>query len=155
MRASSRTLTVPCTVEIENSSETLHAHVELDGYEVGPGDEVIVHGAPTHVPFGEKIVARCHATVVRAGPICAADGQDRGLSRTHRTVRSQLLGRESVMIAMEGGGGVLSTSTKIAQDDTILSPRFYTTDHEAMNNLDVSSVRKEWDDMIEELRARS
>jgi magnesium-protoporphyrin IX monomethyl ester (oxidative) cyclase len=56
------------------------------------------------------------------------------------------------MIAMEGGSGVLSTSTKIAQDDTILSPRFYTTDHAAMNNLDVSSVRKEWDDMIEELR---
>ncbi len=56
------------------------------------------------------------------------------------------------MIAMEGGGGVLSTSTKIAQDDTILSPRFYTTDHAAMNSLDVSSVQKEWDDMIEELR---
>jgi len=60
---------VPCTVEIENTAETLHAHVELDGVEVGPGDEVIVHGAPTHVPFGEKIVARCHATVRRAGPI--------------------------------------------------------------------------------------
>lgn len=69
MRASSRILNVPCTVEIENSAETLHAHVTLDGYEVGPGDEVIVHGAPTHVPFGEKIVARCHATVTRARPI--------------------------------------------------------------------------------------
>ncbi|MFN3351056.1 hypothetical protein [Pseudorhodoplanes sp.] len=69
MRASSRTLTVPCTVEIENSAETLHAHVSLDGYDVGPGDEVIVHGAPTDVPFGEKIVARCHATVTRATPI--------------------------------------------------------------------------------------
>ena len=60
---------VPCTVEIENTAETLHAHVVLDGVDVGPGDEVIVHGAPTHVPFGEKIVARCHATVRRAGPI--------------------------------------------------------------------------------------
>lgn len=69
MRASSRTMTVPCTVEIENSAETLHAHVTLDGYEVGPGDEVVVHGAPTHVPFGERIVARCHATVTRAGRI--------------------------------------------------------------------------------------
>ena len=60
---------VPCTVEIENSPETLHAHVELDGVEVGPGDEVIVHGAPTRAPFGEKIVAHCHATVRRAGPL--------------------------------------------------------------------------------------
>ncbi|MGV3633189.1 MAG: hypothetical protein ACO1NY_02490 [Pseudorhodoplanes sp.] len=69
MRTSSRIMTVPCTVEIENSAETLHAHVTLDGYEAGPGDEVVVHGAPTHVPFGERIVARCHATVMRAGPI--------------------------------------------------------------------------------------
>jgi magnesium-protoporphyrin IX monomethyl ester (oxidative) cyclase len=55
------------------------------------------------------------------------------------------------MIAMEGGGAP-NTSTQSAQEDTILSPRFYTTDHAAMNNLDISSVRREWDDMIEELR---
>ena len=64
-----RMFDVPCTVEIENSAETLHAHVELEGIEVGPGDEVIVHGAPTNVPFGERVVARCHATVRRAGPM--------------------------------------------------------------------------------------
>jgi hypothetical protein len=64
-----RMFDVPCTVEIENSAETLHAHVELEGFEVGPGDEVIVHGAPTNVPFGERVVARCHATVRRAGPL--------------------------------------------------------------------------------------
>jgi magnesium-protoporphyrin IX monomethyl ester (oxidative) cyclase len=56
------------------------------------------------------------------------------------------------MIAIEGGGAQ-NTSTRIAQEDTILSPRFYTTDHAAMNRLDVSNVRREWDDMIEELRA--
>ncbi|MET0868621.1 MAG: magnesium-protoporphyrin IX monomethyl ester (oxidative) cyclase [Pseudorhodoplanes sp.] len=56
------------------------------------------------------------------------------------------------MIPMEGGGAP-NTATKIAQEDTILSPRFYTTDHEAMNRLDVSKVRKEWDVMIQELRA--
>ena len=55
------------------------------------------------------------------------------------------------MIPMEGGAQ--STTTQIAQEDTILSPRFYTTDHQAMNRLDVSLVRKEWDVMIEELRA--
>ena len=55
------------------------------------------------------------------------------------------------MIPMEGGGSP-STTSQIAQDDTILSPRFYTTDHKAMDRLDVSGVRKEWDRMMEELR---
>lgn len=64
-----RTFQVPCTVEIEHTAESLHAHVELDGYEAGPGDRVVVHGAPVHVPFGERRVVSCHATVTRAGPL--------------------------------------------------------------------------------------
>ena len=59
---------VPCTVEIEQTSETLHAHVVLDGnIEIEPGDEVTVHNAPTSVPFGERLVVRRTATVVRGG----------------------------------------------------------------------------------------
>jgi hypothetical protein len=59
---------VPCTVEIEQTWETLHAHVTLDGdVEIGPGDEVLVHDAPTHVDYGERLVVRRTATVVRAG----------------------------------------------------------------------------------------
>jgi len=64
-----RTIRVPCTVEIEHTAESLHAHVELEGVDIGPGDEVTVHGAPTHIPFGERGVFACEATVVRAGPI--------------------------------------------------------------------------------------
>ena len=61
---------VPCTVEIEQTSETLHAHVVLDGdIQIQPGDEVRVHDAPTHVAFGERLVVRRTATVVRAGPL--------------------------------------------------------------------------------------
>jgi hypothetical protein len=62
-------LHVPCTIEIERSAESLHAHVELIGVDVGPGDQVVVHGAPTSVPFGERQIFQCSATVVRAGPI--------------------------------------------------------------------------------------
>lgn len=62
-----RRLDVPCTVDIEHSFDSLHAHVELEGVEVGPGDEVMVHDAPTHVPFGERVVVQRMATVVRAG----------------------------------------------------------------------------------------
>ena len=60
---------MPCTVEVEQTGESLHAHVELDGVEAEPGDEVIVHGAPSRIPFGEKMKVRCRATVLRAGPL--------------------------------------------------------------------------------------
>jgi magnesium-protoporphyrin IX monomethyl ester (oxidative) cyclase len=43
-------------------------------------------------------------------------------------------------------------ATALAQQDTVLSPRFYTTDFKAMNRIDVTSVRAEWDSLIEEFR---
>jgi len=61
---------VPCTVEIEQTSETLHAHVLLDGdIDIRPGDEVMVHDAPTEVAFGERLVVRRTATVVRGSAL--------------------------------------------------------------------------------------
>ena len=68
--SSRKTFDVPCTVEIEQTSETLHAHVILDGdIEIAPGDEVRVHNAPTGVAFGERLVVRRTATVVRGSPL--------------------------------------------------------------------------------------
>ncbi len=64
-----RTLDVPCTIEIEHTRASLHAHVDLDGVDVGPGDSVLVHDAPIDVGFGEKVTRRSHATVVLAGPV--------------------------------------------------------------------------------------
>ncbi|UUL83066.1 magnesium-protoporphyrin IX monomethyl ester (oxidative) cyclase [Sphingomonas qomolangmaensis] len=41
----------------------------------------------------------------------------------------------------------------IAAQDTALSPRFYTTDFDALDAIDVSSVRAEWDVLIAEMAA--
>ena len=58
----------PCTIEIEHSASSLHAHVELDGgIALGPGDRLRVHGAPIRLMFGERLVLRRDATVERAG----------------------------------------------------------------------------------------
>ncbi len=58
----------PCTIEIEHSERSLHAHVELDGgIALRPGDRVRVHGAPIRPCFGERLVLRRDATVERAG----------------------------------------------------------------------------------------
>ena len=65
-----QTFKTPCTVEIENTALSLHAHVELsDSFDIRPGDQVLVHDAPTNVGFGERIVVSRMATIVRAGLI--------------------------------------------------------------------------------------
>lgn len=61
---------VGCTVRVENTFDSLEAHVELDGdVKIEPGDEVCVHGEPVVVPYGERFLERRVATVRRAGPI--------------------------------------------------------------------------------------
>jgi len=63
-----RKIDVGCTIEIENTFESLHAHVNLDGdLEIEPGDEVLVHGDVIRVPYGQKVTLRRQATVTRAG----------------------------------------------------------------------------------------
>lgn len=65
---SSETFDTPCRVEIEQSAEHFHAHVELAGnVPIYPGDSVQVHGEPIMVAFGEKVFFDRIATVQRAG----------------------------------------------------------------------------------------
>jgi hypothetical protein len=63
-----RSFEAGCTVEIERSAESLHAHVVIDGNcELRPGDQVLVHNPPTEAQFGRRVVVRRTATITRAG----------------------------------------------------------------------------------------
>jgi magnesium-protoporphyrin IX monomethyl ester (oxidative) cyclase len=46
----------------------------------------------------------------------------------------------------------VNETTRLARQDTILSPRFYTTDFKEMDALDIEPVRAEWDSLIAELK---
>ena len=54
---------------------------------------------------------------------------------------------------IEPGHQGVSKTTQMAQETTLLNPRFYTTDFDEMDRLDVSAVREEWDKLIAELRS--
>jgi len=47
----------------------------------------------------------------------------------------------------------VNETTRLAQETTMLSPRFYTTDFAELDKLDVSSVRGDWDELIAEMKA--
>jgi len=65
-----RRFETPCRIEVEQSEEHFHAHVELAGdVPIYPGDSVRVHGDPIQIDFGQSIVAERMATVTRAGPL--------------------------------------------------------------------------------------
>jgi hypothetical protein len=67
--AGRQTIDMPCTVDLEQTTESLHAYVEINGIEIRAGDSVVVHSAPTQVKFGEHIICNRRATIVRAGPL--------------------------------------------------------------------------------------
>ena len=61
------TFETDCHIEIEQSEEHFHAHVELDGdYAIRPGDQVLVHGEPIQIRFGERAEYQRRATITPA-----------------------------------------------------------------------------------------
>lgn len=74
-----RTVEVTCTVDIEQTPDSLHAHAIPDGIDIRPGDTVVVHGVPTDIRFGERVAMQCPATVTRAGWLARQWTQARAL----------------------------------------------------------------------------
>ena len=62
-----RSVDIACSLDVAHTAETLHAHVTLEGVDVGPGDTVLVHDAPAAIGYGEHVLCARRATVVRAG----------------------------------------------------------------------------------------
>jgi hypothetical protein len=61
-----RRIEVPCTIEIEQTPENLLAYTTPQGVDIGPGDRVLIHGAPTNIKFGDRITVMGSATIIRA-----------------------------------------------------------------------------------------
>jgi len=61
----SREIEVLCSIDIEQTPESFHAHAIPEGVEIGPGDVVMVHDAPD-VAFGEHFQGERSATWIRA-----------------------------------------------------------------------------------------
>lgn len=57
---------VRCTVDLEATHDHFHAHVDLQGVNVDPGDAVLVHNTPSRIPFGTVESFESTATVYRA-----------------------------------------------------------------------------------------
>lgn len=51
------------------------------------------------------------------------------------------------------GDTISNESTTAARTETVLTPRFYTTDFKAMGKLDLEPVRREWDELMDEFRS--
>ncbi|MBV8912703.1 MAG: hypothetical protein JOZ05_06655 [Acetobacteraceae bacterium] len=66
---SRETVQIRADVDIEKTPESFHAYAVPDGIDIRPGDVVVVHGVPTDIGFGERLVMQCQATVHRAGPL--------------------------------------------------------------------------------------
>lgn len=62
----SRRSEVPCTVDLEMTHDHFHAHVDLKGVEVDPGDEVLVRNTPSRMAFGTTTTFESSAEVKRA-----------------------------------------------------------------------------------------
>lgn len=57
-----------CSIDIEQTATSFHAHQIPENIEINAGDTVIVHDAMADIGFGETYTGERRATLYRAGP---------------------------------------------------------------------------------------
>ena len=62
------------------------------------------------------------------------------------TTAEEALARQETVVDSE-------SATRVALQNTLLTPRFYTTDFDEMDAIDVTPVRKDWDILLAEMKA--
>ena len=147
----------PCTVEVSHRFESLHAHVRFDnGAVINPGDEVLVAGPPVMAAYGEVVIEERIATHhPRLAARTALDPADRRF-RIHGAVRILLLrggaryerpehshpptpppSKKALAARSSRPSFDSEAATDVAMQNTLLTPRFYTTDFDEMDAIDV------------------
>lgn len=62
-----QTVQATIDIEIEKTQDSFHAYAIPADIELREGDEVLLHGVPSDIAFGTRLVMQCQATVRRAG----------------------------------------------------------------------------------------
>ncbi len=62
----SRTVTLTCEIDIEQTWESFHAHAIPQDVEIEPGDVIIVHDTEANA-ISERYTGHATATLIRAG----------------------------------------------------------------------------------------
>jgi hypothetical protein len=58
-----------CLLDIEQTPASFHAYAIPLDIEIQPGDQVLLHDAPSGIGFNEQLLRECRITVRRAGPL--------------------------------------------------------------------------------------
>lgn len=65
----SRDVRITCSLDLENTFESLHAYAIPEGIDIRPGDVMTIHDAPVAIASGQQLRLTRTATIRRAGPL--------------------------------------------------------------------------------------
>jgi len=60
-------ITVRCSIDIEQTPASFHAHAIPENIDIRAGDIVMVHDAPHEIPFGDHLIGERSGVLIRAG----------------------------------------------------------------------------------------
>jgi len=61
-----RQIELLCSIDIEQSPTSFHAHAIPENIDINPGDTITIHDAPENIEFGGHYIGERRATLIRA-----------------------------------------------------------------------------------------